>query len=238
MGLDVYAGSLTRYYAGEWETAVQKYARENNMECYTVRTAPSASAGDPMTPEEICEWVKEWVDGLNIGLGDNLDQPLEWEESLSTPYFTDKPAWDCYSSLLLWAAYSEHPELTVPFDCIKDWSADEAYIRSTNPEFRSKYGALLYDVEMWLPSKFDFVFKGPNANGATIGFGSAVALLEQLNELNSRTWGADEATLVQWRKHPVDNLAPLEEGAKFAFAIFHWLASAAVEHKLVIKLDY
>jgi hypothetical protein len=29
MGLDVYVGSLTRYYARDWETIVQKWGRES-----------------------------------------------------------------------------------------------------------------------------------------------------------------------------------------------------------------
>jgi hypothetical protein len=37
MGLDVYVGSLTRYYARDWETVIQKHARETGMPLEIVR---------------------------------------------------------------------------------------------------------------------------------------------------------------------------------------------------------
>jgi hypothetical protein len=37
MGLDIYVGSLTRYYARDWETVVQKHARESGIKLTVVR---------------------------------------------------------------------------------------------------------------------------------------------------------------------------------------------------------
>jgi hypothetical protein len=236
MGLDIYVGSLTRYYARDWETVVQQYGRESGMPVDVVRpNEPEDAVADP---NEIRADVLAWRESLSKGLGGNLSGPLDWDESPESPYFTDKPAWDCYSSLLLWAAYSEHPDLVRPVDCIEDWTKDEAYGRSADREFRTRYPALLRNTEIWLPSDFRFTFPAADVSGNTITFGSAVSLRDELIELNARTWRADNSTLAAWRKAGAEHLAPLEAGARFAFAVFIDLASAAVEHKLVMKLDY
>ena len=33
MGLDIYAGKLTRYYSRNWKTIVQQLAEENGQKC-------------------------------------------------------------------------------------------------------------------------------------------------------------------------------------------------------------
>jgi len=37
MGLDVFVGSLTRYYMGNWETVIQQAGRQNNIPVQVVR---------------------------------------------------------------------------------------------------------------------------------------------------------------------------------------------------------
>src|SRR6266436_1377953 len=198
MGLDIYVGSLTRYYAGDWETVVQHHARETGV---SVRVVRSNESEDAVTdPQVIRSAVRKWMHDLSIGLGDNLAAPLDWDESVESPCFTDKPAWDCYSSLLLWAAYLEHPDLARPAACIEDWTADEAYRRSSSEDFKTKYPMLLRNTEMWLPADFDFTFAAEDLSGSTVNFGSVIGLRDELSEINDRTWRADGATLETWRR--------------------------------------
>ena len=236
MGLDVYVGSLTRYYARDWETVIQRHARETGMALEVVR------ANDPediVTDQEtIRAAVCEWRDRLSAGLGNNIDEPLKWDESAESPYFTDKPAWDCYLSLLVWAAYLEHPDLVRPTGCVADWSNDEAYRRSSAEDFPTQYPALLRDTEIWLPANFQFTFAATDLAGNEVNFGSVLALRDELAQINARSWHADEATLTAWRRQGADHLAPLEISARFAFSIFYDLANAAADHRLVMKLDY
>lgn len=193
MGLDVYVGSLTRYYARDWETIVQRLGREHGFEVQMIG-APDES--DAITdPESIRESVCAWRDMLTAGLGEALDAPLDWDESNESPYFTDKPAWDCYTSLKLWGAYAEQTELIRPTAFVSDLASDEAYTKCTEPDFPSEFAQLLRDVEIWLPHDFEFTFRAPDVGGREMEFGSAVALRRQLDELNRRTWDADATTL-------------------------------------------
>ena len=236
MGLDVYVGSLTRYYARDWETVVQKHARETGMSLTVLR--PDEGEAVVTDQNEIRAAVSTWRDNLSTGLGDNIDEPFNWDESNDSPYFTDKPAWDCYSSLLLWAAYLEHPDLVRPVACVEDWTEDEAFKRTSSSDFQTEYPALLSSTEIWLPANFTFTFAAPDVSGKTANFGSVLALRNELAEINARTWRADGTTLAEWQRHGADHLAPLEVGARFAFAIFYNLANAAADHRLVMKLDY
>ncbi|HXY33098.1 MAG TPA: hypothetical protein VEI07_02660, partial [Planctomycetaceae bacterium] len=236
MGLDVYAGSFTRYYAGNWETVVQKFGREGNIPVVVVRANEPADA--ITDPEVIRPAILSWRDQLSQALGANITTPLDWDESDRAPYFTDKPAWDSYSSLLLWAAYSEHPTLPRPQDCVEDWTTDPAFRRSADLNFKTEFSQLLRGVEIWLPHDFSFTFRAADPVQNAVCFGSSVALCEQLDELNRRTWNAEEATLAQWRWDGAEPRAPLETGARFAFSIMAELSREAVTHHLILKLDY
>jgi hypothetical protein len=140
--------------------------------------------------------------------------------------------------LLLWAAYSEHENLTRPEECIEKWSEDEAFRLSTSSNFKTNYPSLLRDTEIWLPSRFRFTFAAPNASGKTVNFGSVYSLRDELTALNERTWNADEAAISRWRLEGAAYRSPMEVGAKFAFSIFHALTQAAIDHRLVMLLDW
>lgn len=62
MGLDIYAGTLTRYYAHNWKSAVQQWAEENG---YTFqKITPDGAAVDDeeeeMRPAEVQDIVENW----------------------------------------------------------------------------------------------------------------------------------------------------------------------------------
>ena len=52
MGLDIYAGTLTRYISGNWKTQLQQYA-EANGHGYTKVTPDDEEEGNKNSPEEI-----------------------------------------------------------------------------------------------------------------------------------------------------------------------------------------
>ena len=103
MGLDIYAGTLTRYYTRNWKTAVQKFAEANGIEFQTIRAAQDGSDGEELSADEVREIVTQWRDSIIKGL--NLNPAPVWNEDYdTTPYYTEKPDWDALSSLLLYIA--------------------------------------------------------------------------------------------------------------------------------------
>jgi hypothetical protein len=235
MGLDLYVGPLTRYYAGDWETIVQQAGREAGMEVIVLRGGEPGDSDEEF--DEIHSTVLAWRDALARELRESAGVELDWREDPDAPYFTDKPTWDCYSSLLLWAAYEEHPELARPAEHVEDWGKDRAF--QANYESRNtRYPHLLLDTEFWLPADFPFTFEGADPMDKDLVFGSSPRLLSELEQLNERTWRADDRAIKEWRAGSAEYRAPLEEGARFAFAVFYELAQESVRHRLPMKLDY
>ena len=79
------------------------------------------------------------------------------------------PGWDGFGSLVLWAAYAEHPALRRPASLPEEWDNDPALMRSNAAGFRSRYSHLVRNVELWLPSPFEFTFEGEDIDGQAGG---------------------------------------------------------------------
>ena len=65
MGLDIYAGTLTRYYSHNWKTVVQQWAEENgySFNCITPDGEP-ADNEEEMSPAEVQAAVENWRDQI------------------------------------------------------------------------------------------------------------------------------------------------------------------------------
>jgi hypothetical protein len=234
MALDVYVGSLTRYYAGDWESVGERMARE--------RGEPVSRPGAPGNPRQDANQIRtrilDWRTALAQSLGDNVSEPLDWDEAPDAPHVAGRPGWDGFGSLVLWAAYTEHPSLRRPPSLPEEWDNDRALLRSNAEGFRSRYSHLVRNVELWLPCPLRFTFEGEDVEGRRIVVGSAQTLSRQLAHLNAATWKVDRAEAALWGRRPPPQDAALESRARYAFAVMTSLARQAIEHRLPMKLDY
>ncbi len=236
MALDVYVGSLTRYYAGEWENVSERTARERGTQSGLGRRGAS---GDPEPDiQEVLQDILSWRVDLTRSLGDRIAHPLEWSEDLEAPYYTGRPGWDGFGSLVLWAAYAEHPAMRRPASLPEEWDDDPVLLRSNVAGFRSRYSHLVRNVELWLPHAFEFTFEGEDVDGRRVVVGSTATLRRQLEELNTVTWKADPDIVATWGRDAVPDDAPLEQNARYAYAVLLDLAERSVELQLPMKLDY
>ena len=235
MALDVYVGSLTRYYAGDWESVGDRTSRERGRQ--TGSSQPRPAGAPKKDRERLQASVLAWRRALDGALAPHLAEPLAWNETSESPWFTDRPDWDGFGSLVLWAAYAEHPILQRSNALPEEWDDDPALVRSNAEDFRSRYSHLVRNVELWLPSAFEFTFEGEDVDGRRIIVGSATTLARQLGELNAATWKMDAGELVALtRRRPPG--ATLSVCARHAMAVMTGLVRQAVEYRLPIKLDY
>lgn len=242
MGLDVYVGSFTRYYAHAWETVVQQAGRVQGLQVNIIRTEkpPSESITDPA---QINMGVLGWRTGLNVALRNAgaVAADIDWDERPDAPYFTDKPDWDCFGAVCLLAACEEEPKPLLggrfPSQMSDRWAEDARLVRRTAaPE--SRYGHL-YGCEVWLPVDIEKTFEGPRPNGATARFGSSIRLLEQLHTLNDNTYRGTASDLARWRREMPDGAdTKFELRAKTGLSIMLGLTGSSVEHRLPMLLDY
>jgi len=239
MALDVYVGSLTRYYAGDWESIADKKGRRTRpARTKGARTRGARAGSEPGTESErIRKAVLAWRDGMQRALRQHLAEALDWPETADAPWFTGRPGWDGFGSLVLWAAYAEQPGLRRPAALPEEWDDDPALVRSNADGFRSRYSHLVRNVELWLPSAFDFTFEGEDVDGRRTIVGSSITLGRQLGELNAATWKMDAGELVALAKNR-PNGNGLESCARHALAVMTGLVGHAVEHRLPMKLDY
>lgn len=236
MGLDLYVGSLTRYYSGDWETIVARTAREQGVGYRVVNADPKPK--DAVTdPEQIRPMIEQWRQGLEQGLRAHLASGLSWEESAEAPYFSDKPDWTGYAGVAILAAQQLHPESPLPEKVPAQFAKDPAYQALAQERFRGDY-AQLFEVEIWFPSDFPFVFQAQDLAGNEVRFGSAAQLLAQLKKLNERTLKGDAGSLERWKREgagPADSFA---KASQFGLSMFLHHAELAVKHRLPMKLDY
>ena len=231
MGLDVYAGGLTRYITGDWETAVQRAAREQGVSCEIegrqwVRDAP----------ESVRAAMEEWKGVLDSALQSEVGAGVDWDESEEAPYFTRKPDWSGWSCLVLLAAYEEQPHLARPESAVLEWQGDPAWAACLDLRSRT-FGQILFP-ELWLPVEHDVVFRADLPWGGESVLGSTMHLLKQLADRNDATLKANARSLARWRRDGVDPQAPFLEHARFGLAVALELVEHAVQARVPVKLDY
>lgn len=232
MGLDIYVGTLTRYYLRDWLTVVQQ-AFPDQSQMVFANPPPSDPASQDDVRAAIARWSSQLAQGLNV---ESISR-----EDPTAPYFTDKPAWDGFGGLVLWAAYDDQnvaPEHRCATVTIDSWSQEPVLQRYATPPKELRYPQLLLGVELWLPISGPSVFRTLDPAGNERMFGNCNKLLAELNLLNQRTWKADTATRDRWRHEGLEHGSSLEMAARFGWSVMHSLATDAVQHQLPIILDY
>ena len=233
MGLDIYAGTLTRYYSHNWKTVVQQWAEENGYAFN--RITPDGEAADneeEMSPAEVQTAVENWRDQILSAISQPGQPPYTpWPEDNEKPYYTDKPDWDAFGAMLLVAACHTYEE--------RVWS-------------------LFRGVTWWLPLADPFFFQAPLPTDDQAMIATLGGLRKELEKLNQLAWQADEDAILDWADtegYPVDGTidadgqyskADIPEHtqydtqslAKFAFSMFWRAMRFAEEQQVPILLDY
>ncbi len=261
MGLDIYAGTLTRYYSHNWKNKVQQIAEANGQ-----KYVMTGGFGNEIKPvedkaeiKEIHDIVCHWVENLALELdriGTPVPHPL-WDETNERDYFTDKPDWEAFGALvMLQACHLQNCPL--PEYVESGWIAfDEPIVKKSMSQETGL--SLLSNVTHWLPieEKAMFTINLPTGDEACV---STLPMLKQeLEELNRQIWKADEQTILSWRddkyyfpikqkeskpifgflirkKHGVKFRT--EELAQCAFSILYQAVNFSIEHKVPLLLDY
>lgn len=259
MGLDIYAGTLTRYYAHNWKTVVEQWAEENGYSFQRITADGQKSPnGQEMSPFTIQKAIEDWRDQTLAAISRPRQKPyVPWPEDNEKPYFTNKPDWDAFGAMLLVAACHSYDE-PVPPAVPKNWEFMEHPLIKRLSEDEEKIWSLFKGADWWLPLPDGFMFQAslPTGNQAVIA--TTAALRMELEKLNSLAWQADENTIYNWSRtegYPVD----METGsdgslternlqanmqydtwslAKFSFSIFYQALNFAEENQVPILLDY
>lgn len=253
MGLDIYAGTMVRYYSRNWKTSVQQWGEANGVQVNIIR--PEEQNAAPVPVEEITADVISWREQLIQALAGELTGQPHWnEDNNTTPYYTDKPDWDALNALRLYAL-CKLQERKVPdtvdknFD-IQKQPAYKKFIKDQNTAI-----SLLHCSGWWLPISDSFMFNGYLPTGHQRMIATTGMLREELERINAIEWNADEQTIIGWRdtegyptdalwkngqmehiaKHKVFDTVSL---AKFAFSILWQAVRHSMQYGTLIIYDY
>ncbi len=257
MGLDIYAGTMTRYYAHNWKTAVQRWAEENG---YTFqRITPNDGEipeDEKMSPAEIQAAIESWQQQVLAAIAQPGQKPYTaWTENNEKPYYTDKPDWDAFGAMLLVAACHVYGE-PVPDTVEKDWQFLDHPLIDRLSEDTEMAWSLFRGTSCWLPLADSFMFQGPMPTGDQTMIATTAGLRRELERLNQMAWQADEDTVFRWEQtegYPTDGTVgadgvitmgaeyiqySTQSLAKYAFSLFYQALKFAEENQVPILLDY
>ena len=258
MGLDIYAGTLTRYYSHNWKTVVQQWAEENGYSFNRITPDGEPADDEELSPTDVQAAVENWRDQILAAIS-QPDQPpyAPWPENNEKPYYTDKPDWDAFGAMLLVAACRTYEE-PVPPTVEKDWIFGEHPLIARLASDEERVWSLLRGATWWLPLTDSFLFQGPLPTDDQTMIATLGGLRKELEKLNQLAWQADEDTILGWADtegYPVDGTvdsdgqyskADIPEHtqydtqslAKFAFSMFWRAMRFAEEQQVPILLDY
>jgi hypothetical protein len=240
MGLDLYAGTLTRYYSGRWQTIVQQQAAASGKPATVIRQPGGQLDLEPDRAQEI---VTRWRSEIEQDLAKSkaMRDPFDWPETLAAPYFTDKPDWHCFGAMVLLAAYTE-TGTTRPAQLSADWGQDrvlrrmEAATNSPNADVRYPN---LYLVQMWFPVSNMGIFNTLTPVGKPVRIGSLLHLVQHLMDLNERTYaippGAIQSVSVDV---PPPSVRDFDTLARAGLTLTMNVAINAMMNQLPMLLDY
>lgn len=257
MGLDIYAGTLTRYYAHNWKSIVQQWAEENGWGFSRITPEGNAAEEEPeMTPDEIQKDVEDWRDWILAGILQEGREPYTpWREDNEAPYYTDKPDWDAFGALILYAASVLYKE-PLPKTVEKNWDYENHPLVKRVMEDEEKNWSLFSGATWWLPIADMLSFRAPTPAEQTVVMATTGALQAELARINELGWQADEAAILDWSRtegYPADGevladgkLVKTEENtqydteslAKFAFSMLWQAVRFSMEQQVPILLDY
>lgn len=221
MSLDVYVGSLTRYYTEGPIAVVEQLARQQRIPYAIVHGNGVDSC--PGLDRVVRAAVLAWRENLALGLGDRLANSFDWDETADGPSFNEKPGWDGYGATLLLAAHEQHPELPLPTAVTPDWPDDPAYLAATAEGAGGCFDQLLIP-ELWLPHPIGFTFRSQDVAGQDVEIGSSVELLAQLRALGEA--------------HPPNGDRPIAATAHEGMRALIRMAEHSVRHRVPMKLDF
>ncbi len=201
MGFDIYAGTLTRYYANNWKTATQQWAEEQGYKVERITAEDNIPEEEQMSPAEIQQMVEQWRDYILQALSQPGQPPYEsWTEDNESQYYTKKLDRDALGAMLMTAASNIFEE-PIPMTITKNWAYTEHPLYQKMVQGAGQSWSLFQGVTYWLPIPDSFMLQCPLPTGEMVKVGTLGLLRAELEELNSLAWKEEyESEVLKWEE--------------------------------------
>lgn len=231
MNVDLFVGTLTRYYSADWQNGRTRAGEPTPFGSKKSRM----SVTDPV---ELQGMIAGWLEEASFKLKQHLKEPLMWKEGMLPPHFVGEMGVAGYGGAILLAAYTNHAHLPRPTSYMKTWDRDPAFEAAMKP--RDKKDALweIINCGVWFPVNFAFGIGMKDPGGQPIKAGSIDLLWRGLEYLNDTNWGAKPEDIATWRTRSLSETDTFDAQAQFGFATFYEMCRIARENRLPMKLHY
>lgn len=235
MAFDIYVGPVSRYAANDWKNLGQIAAEAHGISYQVVRPSQGI-VGGLFAKQRAAKAYRRWFDLLRADLDRAGIRASSWNDAPELPYFTERPGWEGYASLLGKFAHLRFPGHPEPVNAIGINQLAEA------PVFNQAIGTsesliVLGECRMWIPGNFPGVVSTQWLSGQAIGVGSLDALDRVLDDV-CRLWGQDRDFIDGSAFDQPGEDSPFEEAAIYGLATFSRMVREAKKHELPMILDF
>lgn len=230
MFIELFAGTLTRYYSEQWQNARTRAGGEGPFY--------SATSNNVVTdPVELQGEINKWREDCSTKLKEHLPEPLTWQEGMSPPYEVGELSFEGYGGAILLSAYVTSGYLPRPTTFQKTWNKDVA-IESLANEAKGNTLWEIMNCSLWLPNAFQFGIGLKDPSGQSMRAGSIEVLWTALQHLNETNWKASPERIHEWRKIQLNESISFDAQSQFGFSVFYEMCKFAREKRLPMKLHY
>ena len=148
MLIELYVGTLTRYYSEQWQNG---NTRAGKLTPFTGDRS-SHSVCDPVELQGI---IAEWLEKASLKLKEHLKEPLSWREGMSPDFSVAEIGFQGYGGLIMLAAYTVTGHLPRPTTFQRTWNKDPA-IEILNKEPGNNAIWEIVNCSLWMPCSFQF----------------------------------------------------------------------------------
>ncbi len=230
MFVELFVGTLTRYYSEQWQNARTRGGSPSPFSSPTQQN----SVSDPVELQGI---IGKWREESSEKLKEHISEPFTWAEGMIPPWKVDELGFEGYGGAVLLSAYSATGYLPRPTTFQKTWSADPAF-EAVIKQAKNNVLWEIMNCGLWLPTSFQFGIGMKDPSGQPIRAGSIDLLWSALQQMNEANWNADPETISQWRKVGLDDSVTFDTQTRFGFSAFYDMCKLARETRLPLKLHY
>ena len=231
MNVELFVGTLTRYYSEQWENAATRAGKRSPF-------GPRKNTGVPVNnPVDLQGIIAQWLEEASLKLKAHLKEPLAWQEGMLQPYSVGDLGFAGYGGMLLLTAYTNNAHMPRPVTFMKTWDGDPAIAAAMKAEKKDALWEVV-NCGIWFPVAFSFGIGMKDPSGAPIKAGSIELLWRGLEYLNEVNWGVPPEEIGTWRTHALAETDTFEAQAQFGFATFYEMCRLARENRIPMKLHY
>jgi hypothetical protein len=204
-GLDVYSGSLTKFYKNDYLSVQASTALEFEMEFKTVY--PN---GEPewLTDKNAEKRLNEFKSTLGLFSSENELGFSNWSED-HDEYFIEQLNWDCLAALIHIAAYAIRTDLERPIEFSGDYTAYSAFTEAVDNDYYIGPLAVL-ESDLFVPGEGASIFIIENPLEEEVVVTSTQNLKRTLDFLNQAVWEG-KAQPEKWFARGPASLEPVQE---------------------------